>query len=83
MIQDSPTANQWEIKTFLLQEMLARGVLWLGTHNLSHAHGETDIDALLAVYDAVLALLAEVIRQGDLAQRLICKPLEPLFKVRG
>lgn len=82
LVKDAPTVSLWEIKTFLMQELQARGVLWLGSHNLSLAHGEAEIDALLAVYDEVLALLAEALRADDLEARLKCKPIEPLFKIR-
>jgi len=54
----------------------------IGTHNLSYAHREPEIGALLDAYDAVLPILAEGIRSKDLEKRLRCKALEPLFKVR-
>jgi glutamate-1-semialdehyde 2,1-aminomutase len=82
LVKDAPTASQWEIKTFLMQEMLARGMLWLGSHNLSHAHQDTEIDGLIATYEEVLALLAEALRNDRLQTMLKCQPLEPLFKVR-
>jgi len=82
LVRDAETASQWEIKTYLMQELQAQGVLWLGSHNLSFAHGEAEIDELLTVYDEVLARLAEALRAGQLAARLKCKPIEPLFKVR-
>ena len=53
LIEDQPGASKWELKTLLLQELFARGVLSLGTHNLSYAHSEADIERLLAVYGEV------------------------------
>ncbi len=82
IVKDAPTATLWEIKTYLMQEMQARGVLWLGSHNLSQAHQEDDIGQVIAVYDEALAALATALRAGDLPSRLNCRPLEPLFKVR-
>jgi glutamate-1-semialdehyde 2,1-aminomutase len=70
------------LKTLWLQEMFARGVLTLGTHNMSYAHGEADVAELLGVYGEVFPLLAEAVRQGDVERRLRCAPLQPLFKVR-
>ncbi|MDD5176145.1 MAG: aminotransferase class III-fold pyridoxal phosphate-dependent enzyme [Sterolibacterium sp.] len=81
LIGDTPRYSQWQIKTLFLQEMFARGVLTLGTHNLSYAHGDQDIEHLLNVYAEVLPLLADGIG-GKLEQMLHCAPLEPLFKVR-
>lgn len=82
IVKDAPTATLWEIKTYLMQELQARGVLWLGSHNLSYAHGDEEIGRLLSVYDEVLGLLAVALREGELRARLRCEPLEPLFKVR-
>ena len=36
--------------------MFERGILTLGTHNISYAHSNEDIDRLLQVYDEVLAV---------------------------
>jgi glutamate-1-semialdehyde 2,1-aminomutase len=82
ILKDTPRATQWELKTLLLQEFFARGILSLGTHNLSYAHGDADIARLLAVYDEVLPLLGAAAHEGRINELLRCKPLEPLFKVR-
>jgi glutamate-1-semialdehyde 2,1-aminomutase len=81
LFQDSPPYSSWQIKTLYLQEMFARGILTLGTHNMSYAHTEEDVAALLAAYDEVLPILREAVR-GKLELALLCKPLEPLFKLR-
>jgi glutamate-1-semialdehyde 2,1-aminomutase len=70
------------IKTLFLQEMFAHGILTLGTHNMSWAHTDQDIRRLLTVYAQVFATLKEAMTKQDLPERLHCKPLEPLFKVR-
>jgi glutamate-1-semialdehyde 2,1-aminomutase len=57
-------------------------VLWLGTHNLSYAHTDADLDAILNAYGEVLPLLAQGLNGKGLETMLRCKPLEPLFKVR-
>lgn len=82
LIKDTPTASQWQTKTLFLQEIFVRGILSLGTHNLSYAHSDADIDRLLAVYDEVFPLLRAGALEGRLAELLRCPPLEPLFKVR-
>jgi glutamate-1-semialdehyde 2,1-aminomutase len=80
--RDTPAAKVFEIKTLLLQEMIEQGVLTLGTHNLSYAHSDADIDALLAAYDHSLAVVATALRSGDLRSALRTEPLQPLFRVR-
>lgn len=82
ILKDAPQASQWELKTLLLQEFFARGILSLGTHNLSFAHSDADIARLLAVYDEVLPILGAAAHDRQIGELLHCKPLEPLFKVR-
>jgi glutamate-1-semialdehyde 2,1-aminomutase len=82
-IADQPNANQYEIKTLYLQEVLARGILTLGTHNMSFAHSDADVDRLLDVYDEVFPILREALqRPGGVLEQLRCEPLQPLFQVR-
>jgi glutamate-1-semialdehyde 2,1-aminomutase len=80
--RDQGGYSLYEIKTLFLQEVFARGILTLGTHNISYAHSGADIDRLLAVYDEVFPLLKSAVSERRLAQLLRCKPLEPLFKLR-
>jgi len=82
IIGDAPAYSQWEIKTLFLQEVFARGILTLGTHNLSLSHSDADIARLLKVYDEVFAILADVLQNRSLKQYLRCAVLQPLFKVR-
>lgn len=79
---DAGGYSSFEIKTLFLQEMFARGILTLGTHNLNYAHSDTDIERLMAAYKEVFALLADAIHNKALKQYLRCEPLQPLFKVR-
>jgi len=82
LIKDVSPYNQWEIKTLLLQEMLARGILTFGTHNMCYAHENCDVEAILRAYDEVLPVIRDAVDNRVLDQRLRCRPLEPLFKVR-
>lgn len=82
LIRDAARAGQWDIRTLYLQEMLQRGVLTLGTHNMSYAHSDDDVDRLLAGYDEVLPLLASAVGSGSVRHQLRCEPLKPLFRVR-
>ena len=81
-IADAPEANAFEMKTLLMQELHQRGFLSVGTHNLSYAHSERDIDALLDAYREVLPMIGAAARAGDVAGHLRCAPLVPLFRVR-
>ena len=82
-MRDHARASAWDIRTLFLQEMFARGILTIGTHNLSYAHDDAAIDALMAAHAEVLPMVAAHARNGTLHEALRCKPLEPLFKVRS
>ena len=71
----------WEIKTLFMQEVFRRGVLAYGTHNMSYAHSDADLDRLAAVYDEVFGVLAGGLATG-IRPLLECEVLQPLFKVR-
>ena len=81
-IAEQPGADGFEIKTLFLQEVLARGILTVGTHNMSFAHSDADVKRLLDVYDEVFSLMRDALASGDVKGRLRCPPLQPLFKVR-
>lgn len=82
LFRDAGSYSQWEIKTLFLQEMFARGILILSTHNMSFSHSDTDIGRLLSVYGEVFPILKDAVDGSVLERRLRCKPLEPLFKIR-
>jgi len=66
-----------------LQEVFARGVLTLGTHNMSYAHSDEDITRLLNIYNEVFELLKEIIKKKNVMDKwLKTEPLVPLFKIR-
>jgi glutamate-1-semialdehyde aminotransferase len=71
-----------EIQTLLLQELFARNILFLGTHNLSAAHSEADVDQLVGVYRELLPWLHQLASDGTLLDHLNTSPLQPLFAVR-
>lgn len=82
VIAEAPQTQGFELKTLFLQEVLARGILTLGTHNISFAHSDADVDRLLEVYDEVFPLLRDARQAGDAVKRLRCEVLQPLFRVR-
>lgn len=82
IIKDVGAYSQWQIKTLFMQEMLARGILTFGTHNLSYAHSDTDLVKIFSAYDEVVPMLVDAVRNGKLEIMLRCAPLQPLFKVR-
>ena len=70
------------IKTFFLQEMFKRGILVLGTHNVSWAMKSRDIHKVKNCYSEVFGEISDKITKGTLLDNLLCDPITPLFKVR-
>lgn len=83
MIGDCPNASAWELKTLYIQEMVARGVLTLGTQNISYAHSKADVTAFLRAFEETTSVMAQAIASETVPSKLRCKPLEPVFKVRS
>jgi glutamate-1-semialdehyde 2,1-aminomutase len=74
--------DQWQLKTFVLQELFAAGFLSIGTHNLSFAHQREDIERLLATYASVFERLKHEVENETLEGSLRCEVIRPLFKIR-
>lgn len=74
--------SSFEIKTFFLQEMFKRGILTLGTHNISFSHKKKEIDRLIEVYAIVLPMTKEKIVNNSLLEHIDGDILKPLFTVR-
>ena len=70
------------LKTYFMQEMFARGILVLGTHNVNLALNEKNVKVILNAYNEVLGKMSNLINAGNLENHLKVKPLEPLFKIR-
>jgi len=79
---DQKRARKEALRTLFIREMIRRGVLILGSHNVSYAHGPNEIAHVLAAYDSVLATVAEKLAEGNLEQNLGIPAIEPIFRVR-
>ena len=82
IISDTERYSALEIKTLFLQEVFLRGILVLGSHNISYAHTVHDIDYLIEVYDKVFKIITEAVDDNRLQALLTTEPLKPLFQVR-
>ena len=56
------------MKSLVQQELIKRGILWSGFHNMCYSHSATDLDHTLAAYGEVLAQLKGALEAGDLAK---------------
>ncbi len=77
-----PTARVEAIRTLMIREMLAEGVLTLGTNNLCYRHTDADLAAIRRAWDRCFETLACELATGELEARLDCPAIEPIFQVR-
>jgi len=77
---DAVAGNPLELKSFVQQEMIRRGILWSGFHNMSFSHTDADIDYTLAAYREVLGLLKAAVDRQEVASLLRGAPIEPVFR---
>lgn len=68
------------MKSFLQQELLVRGILWSGSHNISASHTQYEIDTTIDAYADVLPVFKEHVDAGTLTTALHGKPIEPVFR---
>jgi glutamate-1-semialdehyde aminotransferase len=75
--------NPLIVKSLVQQELVRRGVLWTGFHNLALAHGEAEIEYLLAAYRDALPVVGEAVARGEQRAALRGAPVEPVFRRTG
>ena len=80
---DAASVDPLLAKSFVQQELIRRGVLWSGFHNLSWAHRDADLEYLLGCYHEILPALADHVAAGTLAGALRGTPVEPVFRRLG
>lgn len=81
MVTFMPEAgNGLEVKTLMQQEMIKRGVLWAGFHNMCFSHSDEDIEYTLSAYRDVLPVMKEAILSGNIKAYLKGEVLEAVFR---
>lgn len=68
------------MKSLVQQELIRRGILWSGFHNMCYSHTEEDLEYTLQAYGEVLAELKNALEQNDVESRLRGKPVQPVFR---
>jgi glutamate-1-semialdehyde aminotransferase len=80
---DSSAGNPLELKSLLQQELIKRGILWGGFHNMSFSHTDEDISHTLASYRDILPLIKDAVEKGSVRSLLRGEPVEPVFRRPG
>jgi glutamate-1-semialdehyde 2,1-aminomutase len=72
--------NPLEMKSLVQQEMIKRGILWGGFHNMCFSHSDEDVEYTLKAYREVLPILKEAVDKQDVKGFLKGEPVEPVFR---
>ncbi len=75
--------NPLEMKSLVQQEMIKRGILWGGFHNMSFSHTDQDIEYTLKAYEDVLPILKKAVEEKNVKSYLRGEPVEPVFRRVG
>lgn len=67
-------------KSLMQQEMIKRGVLWQGFHNMSYSHSDSDVDYTLQALEESLAILKKAVEENKLREMLKGEPVQPVFR---
>lgn len=67
-------------KSLVQQEMIKRGILWGGFHNMSFSHSDADIEYTLKAYEEVLPILKKAVEQNNIKSLLRGEPVQPVFR---
>lgn len=71
------------LKSLVQQELIKRGILWSGFHNVTFAHTTRDVDYTLEAYRDVLTMLRAALKNGRVAEQLRGLPVQPVFRKTG
>ena len=80
MTFDASTGNPLEMKSLFQQEMIKRGILWGGFHNMSFSHSDKDVEYTLKAYKDVLPILKKAVDEKNVRNYLKGEPVEPVFR---
>jgi glutamate-1-semialdehyde 2,1-aminomutase len=81
MVTFTPDAgNGLEVKALMQQEMIKRGILWAGFHNMCFSHNDEDIQYTLSAYRDVMPLMKAAIESGNVKSYLKGEVLEAVFR---
>ncbi len=79
----SSAGSPLEIKSLMQQELIKRGILWSGFHNMSFSHTDDDVDYTLKAYADVLPVIKKAVSESNVYGYLKGSAVEPVFRKTG
>lgn len=73
-------ADALHMKSLLQQELIKRGLLWSGFHNMCFSHSDEEIDYTLEAYRDALPVLGQAVEAGTVSESLCGEPVQPVFR---
>lgn len=67
-------------KSLMQQEMIKRGVLWQGFHNMSFSHSDADVEYTLQALEESLNILRKAVEENKIKEMLRGEPVQPVFR---
>jgi glutamate-1-semialdehyde aminotransferase len=67
-------------KSLMQQEMIKRGVLWQGFHNMCFSHSDADVEYTLQALEESLNVLRQAVEKNKLKEMLHGEPVQPVFR---
>jgi glutamate-1-semialdehyde aminotransferase len=67
-------------KSLMQQEMIKRGVLWQGFHNMCFSHSDADVNYTLQALEESLIILKKAVVENKLKEMLKGEPVQPVFR---
>ncbi len=80
MTFDAKAGDPLHLKSLVQQEMMKRGILWSGFHNMSYSHTDEDIAYTLKAYREVLPILKKAVEDGNVRELIKGEPVQPVFR---
>lgn len=76
----APGQDVLVLKTFMQQELLQKGILWGGFHNMCYSHSQEDMEYTLRAYAEILPRLKAAIEADNVRSLLKGEVLEAVFR---
>jgi glutamate-1-semialdehyde aminotransferase len=80
VVFDVAAGDPLDQKSLVQQELIRRGILWSGFHNLSLSHGDDEVERTLRAYREVLSILRDAVSHGRVRESLCGEPVAPVFR---
>ncbi len=77
---DASAGDPLLLKSLVQQEVIKRGLLWSGFHNLCFSHSDADVEYTLKVYEEVLPILKKAVEDGTVESQIKGTPVQPVFR---